>query len=240
MKNRLREANGEKREEQKAKDKKNASQFRLKDTKPKNQTQRHTYDETDKEYVEMDEAMDFMMPDSLKYNLEEEKEPKRKIFGHDVFNNKNLTFESSMNLATPQNYRLGPGDAVNVDIWGASQESITETISPDGTITIEDIGVIQLGGLSVSQAKAKLRRELGPRYQNSKIELTLGQTRTITVSVMGEVKTPGTYTMSARKAAVECRRLRLPTQRQAHRRCPSSGQRCHHRQSLRGSGKYHW
>ena len=197
VKNRLREANGEKREEQKAKDKKNASQFRLKDTKPKNQTQRHTYDETDKEYVEMDEAMDFMMPDSLKYNLEEEKEPKHKIFGHDVFNNKNLTFESSMNLATPQNYRLGPGDAVNVDIWGASQESITETISPDGTITIEDIGVIQLGGLSVSQAKAKLRRELGPRYQNSKIELTLGQTRTITVSVMGEVKTPGTYTMSA-------------------------------------------
>lgn len=197
VKNRLRAANGEKREEQKAKDKKNASQFRLKDTKPKNQTQRHTYDETDKEYVEMDEAMDFMMPDSLKYNLEEEKEPKRKIFGHDVFNNKNLTFESSMNLATPQNYRLGPGDAVNVDIWGASQESITETISPDGTITIEDIGVIQLGGLSVSQAKAKLRRELGPRYQNSKIELTLGQTRTITVSVMGEVKTPGTYTMSA-------------------------------------------
>ncbi len=197
VKNRLREANGEKREEQKAKDKKNASQFRLKDTKLKNQTQRHTYDETDKEYVEMDEAMDFMMPDSLKYNLEEEKEPKRKIFGHDVFNNKNLTFESSMNLATPQNYRLGPGDAVNVDIWGASQESITETISPDGTITIEDIGVIQLGGLSVSQAKAKLRRELGPRYQNSKIELTLGQTRTITVSVMGEVKTPGTYTMSA-------------------------------------------
>ena len=197
VKNRLREANGEKREEQKAKDKKNASQFRLKDTKPKNQTQRHTYDETDKEYVEMDEAVDFMMPDSLKYNLEEEKEPKRKIFGHDVFNNKNLTFESSMNLATPQNYRLGPGDAVNVDIWGASQESITETISPDGTITIEDIGVIQLGGLSVSQAKAKLRRELGPRYQNSKIELTLGQTRTITVSVMGEVKTPGTYTMSA-------------------------------------------
>ena len=197
VKSRLREANGEKREEQKVKDKKNASQFRLKDTKAKNQTQRHTYDETDKEYVEMDEAMDFMMPDSLKYNLEEEKEPKRKIFGHDVFNNKNLTFESSMNLATPQNYRLGPGDAVNIDIWGASQESITETISPDGTITIEDIGVIQLGGLSVSQAKAKLRRELGPRYQNSKIELTLGQTRTITISVMGEVKTPGTYTMSA-------------------------------------------
>jgi protein involved in polysaccharide export with SLBB domain len=196
-KTRLRESNGEKREEQKAKDKQNASQFRVKDTNPKNKIQRHTYDNTDAEFVEMDEAMDFMMPDSLKYFYEVEKEPKRKIFGHDVFNNKNLTFESSMNLATPQNYRLGPGDAVNIDIWGASQESVTETISPDGTITIEDIGVIQLGGLSVSQAKAKLRRVLGPRYQDSKIELTLGQTRTITIGVMGEVKVPGTYTLSA-------------------------------------------
>ena len=197
MKNRMREANGDQREEQVKKDKKNASQFRVKDTKKSNQIQRHTYDDEDKDFVEMDEAIDFMMPDSLKYELEKKKPEKRKIFGHDVFNNKNLTFESSMNLATPQNYVLGPGDAVNVDIWGASQESVTETVSPDGTITIEGIGVIKLGGLSVSQAKAKLKRVLGPRYQGSSIELTLGQTRTITISVMGEVKVPGTYTMSA-------------------------------------------
>ena len=197
MKTRMREANGEQREEQVKKDKQNASQFRVKDGKKSNQIQRHTYDDEDKDYVEMDEAIDFMMPDSLKYFMEKEKPEKRKIFGHDVFNNKNLTFESSMNLATPQNYVLGPGDAVNVDIWGASQESVTETVSPDGTITIEGIGVIKLGGLSVSQAKAKLKRVLGPRYQGSSIELTLGQTRTITVSVMGEVKVPGTYTMSA-------------------------------------------
>ena len=197
MKNRMREANGDQREEQTKKDKKNASQFRVKDTKKSNQIQRHTYDDEDKDFVEMDEAIDFMMPDSLKYELEKKKPEKRKIFGHDVFNNKNLTFESSMNLATPQNYVLGPGDAVNVDIWGASQESVTETVSPDGTITIEGIGVIKLGGLSVSQAKAKLKRVLGPRYQGSSIELTLGQTRTITISVMGEVKVPGTYTMSA-------------------------------------------
>ena len=197
VKTRMREANGERREEQAKKDKQNASQFRIKDSKKQNQIQKHTYDEDDKDFMEMDDAIDFMMPDSLKYELQNEKKEKRKIFGHDVFNNKNLTFESSMNLATPQSYRLGPGDAVNVDIWGASQESVTETISPDGTITIEGIGVIQLGGMSVSQAKAKLKRVLGPRYQGSKIELTLGQTRTITVSVMGEVKVPGTYTMSA-------------------------------------------
>ena len=197
VKNRMREANGEKREEQAKKDKQNASQFRVKDGKKSNQIQRHTYDEDDKDFVEMDEAIDFMMPDSLKYELEENKKGKRKIFGHDVFNNKNLTFESSMNLATPQNYVLGPGDEVNVDIWGASQESITESVSPDGTITIEGIGVIKLGGLSVRQAKAKLKQVIGPRYQGSHIDLTLGQTRTITISVMGEVKVPGTYTMSA-------------------------------------------
>lgn len=197
VKNRMREANGEKREEQVKKDKQNASQFRVKDGKKSNQIQRHTYDDDDKDFMEMDEAIDFMMPDSLKYELDEQKPEKRKIFGHDVFNNKNLTFESSMNLATPQNYVLGPGDEVNVDIWGASQESITESVSPDGTITIEGIGVIKLGGLSVSQAKAKLKQVIGPRYQGSNIELTLGQTRTITISVMGEVKVPGTYTMSA-------------------------------------------
>ena len=194
-KSRMREANGEQREDQVKRDKQNASQFRIKDGKRQNQ--KHTYDNTDREYVEMDEAIDFMMPDSLRYYSDKDKTGRRKIFGHDVFNNKNLTFESSMNLATPQSYVLGPGDAVNVDIWGASQESVTEVVTPDGTITIEGVGVIKLGGLSVSQAKAKLKRVLGPRYQGSNIELTLGQTRTITISVMGEVKVPGTYTMSA-------------------------------------------
>ena len=201
VKTRMRESNGEKREEQKKQDKKKASQFRIKDTKKKNQIQRHTYDDEDADFVEMDEAVDFMMPDSLKYYdedfMKKKDEDKRKIFGHDVFNNKNLTFESSMNLATPQNYTLGPGDVVNVDVWGASQENVSETISPDGTITIEGIGVIQLGGLTVSQAKSRLKSVLGPRYQGSKIDLTLGQTRTITVSVMGEVKMPGTFTLSA-------------------------------------------
>ena len=197
VKNRMRQANGEKRAEEKEREKRNVSKYRMKDGRQK--TKKNTYDEEDDEFVEMDEAMDFMMPDSLKYFYEEDekKEKGRKIFGHDVFNRKDMTFESSMNIATPQNYRLGPGDEVNVDIWGASQESITETISPDGYITIEGVGVVQLGGLTVSQAKNRLRQVIGPRYQDSQIELTLGQTRTITISVTGEVKMPGTYTMSA-------------------------------------------
>ncbi len=199
VKNRMREANGEQRPEQVEREKRNVSPYRQKDGRPR--TKKNTYDENDEQYMEMDNAMDFMMPDSLKYMYElepmKEEEEGRKIFGHDIFNNKNLTFESSMNLATPQNYRLGPGDVVNVDIWGASQQSVSETISPDGTITIEGVGVISLGGMSVSQAKQRLRNVLGPRFQNSHIDLTLGQTRTITISVMGEVKMPGTYTMSA-------------------------------------------
>lgn len=160
----------------------------------------HTYDEKDEEFMEMDDAMGFMMPDSMKYFDEEEdmldREPKRKVFGRDIFNKKNLTFEPNMNLATPQNYRLGPGDVVNVDIWGASQTSSTETISPDGTIVLENVGPIQLSGLSVAQAKTRLKNTLGKRYKDSSFNLTLGQTRTITVNVMGEVRVPGTYIIS--------------------------------------------
>ena len=195
VKTRMREANGEKRAAEKEREQSTVSQYRIKDNRPK--TKRNTYDDNDEDFVAMDEAMDFMMPDSLKYFDDREKPEKRKIFGHDIFNNKDLTFESSMNLATPQNYRLGAGDEVNVDIWGASQQSISETISPDGTINIEGYGIVQLGGLSVQQAKQRLRTLLGPRYQDSRIDLTLGQTRTINISIIGEVKTPGTYTMSA-------------------------------------------
>ena len=198
VKKRMRETNGEKRKEDTDKEKRNVSPYRVKDNRKK--TKQNTFDEKDEEFTAFDDAADFLMPDSLKYfgtDFFKKEENKRKIFGHDIFNNEDLTFESSMNLATPQNYKLGPGDEVNIDIWGASQESITETISPDGYVTVEDVGLIQLGGLTVSQAKAKLKSVLGARYQSSSIELTLGQTRTVTISVIGEVKVPGTYTLSA-------------------------------------------
>ena len=90
VKTRMREANGERRPEQVEREKRNASNYRVKDGRPK--TKKNTYDEDDEEYMELDDAMDFMMPDSLKYYFEEEKEETgRKIFGHDVFNNKNMT-----------------------------------------------------------------------------------------------------------------------------------------------------
>lgn len=122
---------------------------------------------------------------------------KKKVFGRDIFSNKNLSFEPLMNIATPQSYVLGAGDQVSVDIYGASQKSVDCTVSPDGDIVIEGYGPIRVGGLSVAAAKTRLRATLGSRYQSSRINLSLGQTRTVSINVMGEVKKPGTYTLSA-------------------------------------------
>lgn len=121
----------------------------------------------------------------------------KKVFGRDIFNNKKLNFEPNMNLATPQNYVLGPGDQVYVDIYGASQKTEELTVSPDGAITVPNFGPIQVSGLTVAQAQQKIRSTLGSRYASSSLKLTVGQTRTIQVNVMGEVRAPGSYTLSA-------------------------------------------
>lgn len=151
------------------------------------------------EALQMETEISTMFNDSIdndKLQTDTEKSTKR-VFGRDIFNNKKLTFEPNMNIATPQNYRLGPGDAVYVDVWGASQKNFESTVSPDGTIQIEGFGPIQVSGMTVAQANAALRSQLGARYQSSKVRLTVGQTKTIMVNVMGEVNTPGTYTLSA-------------------------------------------
>lgn len=119
------------------------------------------------------------------------------IFGHDIFRSKNLSFAPNMNIATPANYTLGPGDEVVLDIYGASQFNGSFKISPDGSITIPNEGPVNVSGLTVAQAQAKVARSIGGHYQDSNIKLTVGQTRTIMVNVMGEVNTPGTYTLSA-------------------------------------------
>lgn len=121
----------------------------------------------------------------------------RKVFGRDIFNNKRLSFEPQMNIATPQNYVLGPGDQLVIDIYGATQETNTLTVSPDGEITIPEFGPVRVSGLTVSAAQSRIRSKLGAYFQASDIKTTLGQTRTIMVNVMGEVRVPGTYTLSA-------------------------------------------
>ena len=127
-----------------------------------------------------------------------------RIFGRNIFNSRNLTFEPSINLATPPNYRLGPGDEVIIDIWGANQNSIRSKISPDGYINIQNIGLVYLNGMTVDEANDYLRKELNKIYSGvdsstptSQIKLTLGNTRTIQINVMGEVVQPGTYALSS-------------------------------------------
>lgn len=173
------------------------SQYRISaGNKKKNKS--YVYDETNEDWMDMRDELDEFVPDTaaLLNKLMADK-VKRKVFGRNIFNNKNLSFEPNMNIATPQNYRLGPGDAVFIDVYGASQKTIESTVSPDGYVTIENYGPVQVSGLTVSQANAKLRSTLGSRYSSSQIKLTVGETRSIMVNVMGEVKAPGTYTLSA-------------------------------------------
>lgn len=174
------------------------SNYRIKPQRDKNY--QHTFDDNDEEYKDFEDELYGIIPDTtamIKKLLKEKEEIKKKVFGRDIFNNPELSFEPNMNIATPQNYRLGPGDAVIIDIYGASQRTIEGTVSPDGEVTIEGFGPIQVSGLTVAQANARLRSTLGSRYSSSRVKLTVGQTKTIMVNVMGEVKTPGTYTLSA-------------------------------------------
>lgn len=119
------------------------------------------------------------------------------IFGHDIFRSSSLTFEPNQNIATPTDYVLGPGDEVIVDIYGASQQNVSCKVSPEGSILIPGEGPVQVAGLTSRQAQAKVQRTIGGHYEDSNIRLTIGQTRTVIVNVLGEVQTPGTYTLSA-------------------------------------------
>ena len=121
----------------------------------------------------------------------------KRVFGRDIFNKKALSFEPNMNIATPTSYIVGPGDKVFVDVYGGSQKSEQMEVGPDGSIVVTGYGPIHIAGLSVAAANAKIKQTLGKRYSSSKIRMTLGQTRTIMVNVMGEVMAPGTYTLSA-------------------------------------------
>lgn len=198
---RLRTNNGKTRDDygkEADKEASNYSNYRIKGQR--DFSYKHTYDNQDEEYVDMQNEMYGIYPDStqlLRHLLAEQRYNRKKVFGRDIFNNKELSFEPNMNIATPQNYRLGPGDAVIIDIYGASQKTIESTVSPDGTVTIEGYGPVNISGLTVAQANARLRGTLGSRYSSSHIKLTVGQTKTIMVNVMGEVKAPGTYTLSA-------------------------------------------
>jgi len=128
---------------------------------------------------------------------------KNSIFGMDLFSNHTLSFTPNENIATPENYILGPGDEVIVDIWGTNQATIRSVISPEGSINITDIGPVYLSGKNIKDAENYLKLQLNKIYSvygdeaQSEIKLSLGRTRTIMVNVLGEVNTPGTYFLSS-------------------------------------------
>lgn len=154
------------------------------------------YNPESADFMEMQGLLGGMTPDSTAmFFYEQPRGPK--VFGRDIFRNENVVFEPNMNVATPGNYVLGAGDQVFIDIYGATQTSIEATISPDGKIVIDEFGPIALAGMTVDAANKRVKGKLGAAYGDSEITLTVGQTRTIQVNVLGEVAVPGTYTLSA-------------------------------------------
>lgn len=130
------------------------------------------------------------------------------IFGYSLFNSKNLTFEPSVNIPTPVDYRLGPGDKLIIDIFGASQQSYQLTVSPDGFVIIDNIGPVAVNGLTIENASTKLFSRLSSIYSglkgpnaNTFLQVSMGNLRSIKVVLLGEVNVPGSYTLNSLSTA---------------------------------------
>ena len=145
---------------------------------------------------EMQKDMAFLDLDSVVHYKEMLKEPIG-VFGRNLFNNELLTFEPAMNIPAPADYILGAGDQVIIDVWGASQMTFDNVISPDGFIVVEGAGRVKLSGLTIAEADKFVNKILGEYYNGSSISLTVGETRNVKVDIVGEVVTPGSYTLSA-------------------------------------------
>ena len=145
---------------------------------------------------EIQKGISFLDLDSVVYyqNLLKEKPG---VFGRNLFNNELLTFEPAMNIPAPADYVLGAGDQVIIDVWGASQMTFDNLISPDGFIVIEGAGRVKLAGLTVAEADKYVNRILNEYYNGSSVSLSIGETRNVKVEIVGEVVAPGSYTLSA-------------------------------------------
>ncbi len=134
--------------------------------------------------------------DSISYLSNEE----RKIFGYEVFHNKGMSFTPNLNMATPKDYVVGPGDELVIQIYGIAQATINLKVSPEGKVVIPNVGVSHVGGLSIEAVKSLLTQKIGTRYAgvggtnpSSFLMVTLSNIRSIKVNIVGEIKTPGTY-----------------------------------------------
>jgi protein involved in polysaccharide export with SLBB domain len=145
------------------------------------------------------------------YRQAEMAKMRRKIFGYQLFNNPNVSFAPSENLATPRDYTIGPGDELTAYIYGYSQSQLEMTVNSDGFAFVKAVGPVQLSGRSIEQAQKELITRLAPYYNNlgapgsaasTFLQIRLGRIRTIRVTVLGEVTTPGTYNVSSLSTAL--------------------------------------
>lgn len=148
---------------------------------------------------DVDQALSFLQPGPASV-----KKTDSRIFGASLFGNPALTFEPSMNIATPGNYRIGPGDEIIIDIWGASEANFSAPVSPEGMILIRNLGPIQVNGLTIDEASAKIIGKLSSIFSglrganpNTHAQVSLGNVRSVKISVVGEAVQPGTYTVSS-------------------------------------------
>lgn len=125
------------------------------------------------------------------------KEKQDSIFGHNIFNNEKLSFEPNMNISAPQDYVIGPGDEIIIDIFGATQVSIHQFVNAEGVIVVDQYGPLAVGGYRLAEADRLIRAEVGAMYESSTVRVSVGQTRVMLINVMGEVQVPGTYHLSA-------------------------------------------
>lgn len=124
----------------------------------------------------------------------------KKIFGYEVFNNKQVNFTPNLNMATPRDYVVGPGDQLIIQIYGIAQGIFTLTVSPEGKINIPNVGIVHVGSLQIDAAKSSIEQKLASRYPGiggsnpaTFVMVTIGNIRSIKVSMVGELKNPGTY-----------------------------------------------
>ncbi|CAL2077193.1 SLBB domain-containing protein [Tenacibaculum dicentrarchi] len=130
-----------------------------------------------------------------------------KLFGYDFFNNPNISFTPNLNIASPENYIIGSGDVISIDLWGASEANYEKKVNKQGAINIQGVGYIHLVGLPIKAAKSKIKNYLkriyagitssSTSYNKVNIAVSIKEVRNVQVNIVGEVKVPGSYSLSA-------------------------------------------
>ncbi len=157
--------------------------------------------------IKEDDLVNVLTDDFEEIQEREELEKQKRVFGYKLFNSETLTFEPNLNIPTPKDYMLGPGDEVIIDVWGASEQTYQEIISPEGYIKIQNLGPLYLNGLTIERASDRIKTRLTEIYSglssrngsppNTFSQVSLGQLRTITVHVIGEAQRPGSFNVSS-------------------------------------------